>query len=278
MSGFSAQWLALREPADHRSRNVELASALSAHFLAHDEIEVVDLGCGTGSNLRATSELLSRRQTWTLVDYDQALLDAARATLSRWASVKSERAGALELERAGRALSVRFRRADHNAELEAALGNAPDLVTASALFDLCSPKFIKDFANAVGRHRAAFYTVLTYNGIQRFTPRQPADGAMIAAFHAHQMTDKGFGASAGPTAPAHLADAFRLAGYAVQEGDSPWQLGPGDGNLIDELAAGFAAAAGETKQVDAATAAHWVKVKRTGAFVGHTDTLAIPGG
>ena len=65
---------------------------------------------------------------------------------------------------------------------------------------------------------------------------------MVAAFHAHQTTDKGFGRSAGPTAPAHLADAFRLAGFTVQEGDSPWLLGAKDQALVSELAAGFAGA------------------------------------
>ena len=51
MSGFSPEWLALREPIDHRSRNAELASSLSARFQQRSAVEVVDLGCGTGSNL-----------------------------------------------------------------------------------------------------------------------------------------------------------------------------------------------------------------------------------
>jgi hypothetical protein len=55
MSGFSAQWLDLREPVDHRSRNVELGRRLARHFEGWRPITVVDLGCGTGSNLRATA-------------------------------------------------------------------------------------------------------------------------------------------------------------------------------------------------------------------------------
>ena len=120
---------------------------------------------------------------------------------------------------------------------------------------------------------------------KRFTPAGP-DHAQIAAsagmadyfdaFHAHQRTDKGFGAAAGPDAPAVLARAFRAFGYAVSEGDSPWLLGPADQRLVSELASGFADAAGELGAEARATAWDWRSQPRVGAIVGHTDTLALP--
>jgi SAM-dependent methyltransferase len=276
MSGFSPEWLALREPVDHRSRSPELAQALSARFQAQAAVEVVDLGCGTGSNLRATAALLPNAQSWTLVDYDERLLAAARARLQQWADTAEADGEHLALVKGNKQIRVQFRQADLNADLERALGLKPDLVTASALFDLCSVPFIKTFARAVAQRRAVFFTVLTYNGIQRWTPRQPSDNAMIAAFHAHQMTDKGFGLSAGPTAPVHLADAFRVSDYSVLEGDSPWVLAAKDHALVQDLASGFAGAVRETGKVDDKTIDAWARVARTGAEVGHTDTLAIP--
>jgi SAM-dependent methyltransferase len=262
MSGFSADWLALREAADHRARSRELEQTLSARFQTHDSITVVDLGCGTGSNLRATAPLLPERQSWTLVDYDADLLIAARMTLKAWADSASEDGDALELVEDRRRIRVDFRQADLAQDLDGALGGHADLVTASALFDLASPDFIRRFTNT---------------GIQRWVPHRPADNAMASAFHRHQMRDKGLGPSAGPTAPAHLADQFRLSDYTVLEGDSPWKLSaPRDAALIAELAKGFAAAVAETGAVDKATIAAWQKVARTGAETGHTDTLAIP--
>jgi SAM-dependent methyltransferase len=276
MSGFSADWLALREPADMRARNGELAAALSARLGQRAHLDVVDLGSGTGSNLRGTAPLLGQSQAWTLVDYDPRLLEAARGALAGWADTSRVVGDRLELTKDGRRITVAFRQADLARDLAAGLGEGADLVTASALFDLASPAFIRGFAGEVAQRRAVFYTVLTYNGIQRWTPRHPADNQMVAAFHGHQMRDKGFGPSAGPTAPAHLADAFRLAGYSVAEGDSPWLLSSRDAALVEELARGYLSAVLETGRIDPATLAAWGKVARTGAEVGHTDTLAVP--
>ncbi len=276
MSGFDARWLDLREPVDHRSRNEQLARALARHFAGRTATSILDLGCGTGSNLRATAPLLGAVQHWTLVDHDRALLEAAIQRLSSWADTAECRGTELALSKGGKQILVLLRRADLWRDLEDVFAARADLVTASALFDLGSADFIAEVAAAVARSRAAFYTVLTYNGAQRWTPKHEADPAMAAAFRRHQAGDKGFGAAAGPMAPALLAAAFDAAGYWVRDGDSGWRLEAGDEALIAELAAGFAAAVRETELVPPAKVADWQTVARTGALVGHTDTLALP--
>jgi SAM-dependent methyltransferase len=276
MSGFAPEWLDLREGVDHRSRNQKLAGALAKHFDGWRPITVVDLGCGTGSNLRATAPLLGPEQHWTLVDNDQRLLDAAAERLIAWADGADRKGSTLALFKGAKRIDVEFRRADLAGDLEGALGPSANLVTASALFDLVSAEFIARLAAAVAARKSAFYTVLTYDGDQRWMPEHEADAALVAAFNAHQRRDKGFGPAAGPDAPDALSEAFVAAGYTVQEGDSAWRLDGGDAALIAELAAGFADAARETGQVDAPTIAAWRTVIRTGAVVGHTDTLALP--
>jgi SAM-dependent methyltransferase len=275
MSGFDARWLDLREPVDHRSRNEELARALSRHCAGRSNA-VLDLGCGTGSNLRATAPLLGAVQHWTLVDHDRALLDAAIQRLSAWADTAECRGAELALSKGGKQILVRLRPADLGRDLDDLFATGADLVTASALFDLASADFIAEVAAAVARRRASFYTVLTYNGAQRWTPKHEADAAMASAFRRHQVGDKGFGAAAGPMAPGLLAAAFDAAGYWVSDGDSGWRLEAGEEALIAELEAGFAAAVRETGLVPEAKVADWLAVGRTGALVGHTDTLALP--
>ena len=276
MSGFSAAWLDLREAVDHRSRNRAIGHALAKHFDGWRPISVVDLGCGTGSNLRATAPLLGPEQHWTLVDHEQALLDAAVERLTAWADGADRKDNLLVLFKGAKRISIEFRRADLARDLDGALGAGAHLVTASALFDLVSADFIAAFAVAVARRKAAFFTVLTYDGNQRWTPEHEADAALAEAFNAHQKTDKGFGAAAGPDAPDLLSDAFTAAGYAVTEADSAWRLEAGDAALIAELAAGFAGAVRETELVASAVVDAWSRIARTSAVVGHADTLALP--
>src|ERR1700682_4004771 len=85
MSGFSPDWLALRETVDHRSRDQALLSKLAARFENRKDIFVVDLGAGAGSNLRAVAPALPARQRWILIDHDPALLAAAFEAIAEWA-------------------------------------------------------------------------------------------------------------------------------------------------------------------------------------------------
>ncbi|HEX2555184.1 MAG TPA: class I SAM-dependent methyltransferase [Microvirga sp.] len=276
MTGFSADWLALREPADHHARDPALVAALAGH-LPGRTVRVTDLGCGTGSNLRALAPHLGPAQHWHLVDHDPALLAAARARLSDWADAAAADGADLVLRAGDRTIRVSFGQADLARDPAAALGASPDLVTAAALFDLVSEAWIASFAAAVAERRALFYTALTYDGAERWEPPHPADAAMLAAFHAHQAGDKGFGPSAGPGATAALRAAFEARGYRVRTGDSPWRLG--DGSLLRELAKGAAAAVRETGQVPEAVIEDWLKARLAAAActIGHTDLLALPG-
>jgi SAM-dependent methyltransferase len=274
--GFDPTWLDLREPVDHRSRSEELARMLTRHFGRRASISVLDMGCGTGSNLRATAPLLGAEQHWSLVDSDEELLKAAIVRLSAWASSSERNGSCLRLMKNGKRIAVRFICADLASSLDRVLEPGADLYTASALFDLVSDDFIVDLAAEVARRRAAFFAVLTYNGLQRWTPKHEADSTLVSAFRSHQGRDKGFGPAAGPIAPALLATAFDAAGYMVSEGDSAWRLASGDEPLIEALAAGFAAAVRETRLVPEDKLAHWRSVSHTAALVGHTDTLALP--
>ena len=80
MAGFSADWLALREPADHAARSVDLTRAVLDALPRDRPLRVLDLAAGTGSNLRYLSGAVPERsgrgraRQWLLVDHDPALL------------------------------------------------------------------------------------------------------------------------------------------------------------------------------------------------------------
>src|SRR5688572_30207482 len=90
-STFSPTWLDLREPLDASSRAVHLVGMLSQARSMQEvqtRVDVLDLGSGTGANLRYLAPLLGR-QSWRLIDRDDALLRGARRRLMEWAAVRN---------------------------------------------------------------------------------------------------------------------------------------------------------------------------------------------
>lgn len=60
MSGFSVDWLALREPFDLSARNVAVRDRVSHHVASLSRVTLTDLASGTGSTLGALGPHLPR--------------------------------------------------------------------------------------------------------------------------------------------------------------------------------------------------------------------------
>ncbi len=263
MSGFSADWLALREPFDLRARSPMVLDAVAGFFERRHSVRVIDLACGTGSTLRALSPRLPLRQSWTLVDNDPNLLAVAMST--------------------NQDVSVTVVARDLSDDPEAALGEAVDLVTTSALLDLVSDAWLHRVAIAVAARAIPFYAALSYDGRVAFTPPDPVDAAVVAAVNAHQRTDKGFGAALGPAAADVALTCFAALGYAVIQGASDWQIGPEHRDMQTQLVDGWARAAREIGSLSAKDITEWlarrramIAAGRSSLLVGHVDVFAVP--
>jgi methyltransferase family protein len=260
MSGFSAQWLALREPYDQAARNRMVLDEVAIAFA--DTVAVTDLGCGTGSTLRAVSPRLPAQQTWRLVDNDDALLAVA---------AKMGPSG----------VSVTTVAADLAGDVERALGDC-DLVTTSALLDLVSAAWLDRLVAAMLRRSRPLYAALSYDGTVTLTPSGRHDATVIAAVNRHQLTDKGFGPALGPNAARAAPERFCRAGFAVTQGPSDWCFAGDDRDMQMQLLDGWAGAAREIG-VAAAVLDEWlaerrdhVTAGRSRMRVGHIDFFASP--
>lgn len=252
---FVLEWLDLREPADHAARDGGLLDAAADFLTAAEAPLAVDLGAGSGSTLRAFGERAAGAR-WRLVDRDRGLLAAA-------------------VERGGSGVEVV--EADLLGVDALPLAGAR-LVTASALFDLVSAAWVERFVDRLAAEGIGLYAALSYDGAVVWDPELPEDGAVLAAFNAHQRGDKGFGPALGPEGGRHLARVLAGRGFSVAMAASPWRLGPGERELQAALAEGIAAAVGER-------AAAWGQARREAAMagvssctVGHVDVLALPEG
>jgi hypothetical protein len=279
MEAFSAEWLALREPADHAARATRLVTLVVNALATYSPpaVTVVDLGAGTGSNLRYLSRRLPFAQRWTLVDHDPRLLNKATRD---W-----ELAGeSVPHNVTVRAKPADLARLDESAFAGAAAGEpqAPLLVTASALLDLTSVEWLQRLATSCRALHAVALFALTYDGRISCEPPDPADEMVRALVDRHQRTDKGFGPAAGPGAVAAAAAAFEREGYAVYRARSDWKLGAESHALQQQLVSGWGLAAAALSPADSTAITEWL-VRRRAAIangrsrivVGHEDMVCL---
>jgi Methyltransferase domain len=267
MSGFSPEWLALREPYDARARSPAVLDAVVALLKGCPSVRIVDLACGTGSTLRALSFRLPAQQNWRLADNDLSLL--ARATaMARPAGV-----------------TVTAVPLDLNRDLEVVLDGPVDLITASALLDLVSEAWLERLAVETAARSIPVYAALSYDGRIELDPADPFDAAIFAAVNAHQRTDKGFGPAFGPTAASFAIARFESLGYFVMHDASDWVIGPDDRDIQMEIFAGWASAGREIGDLPLADTIGWltrrrdtVAAGRSSIRVGHIDVFARPMG
>ncbi|MHA7878607.1 MAG: methyltransferase domain-containing protein [Saccharospirillum sp.] len=270
MSGFSIDWLDLREPADHRARDRALLER-ALQWLADrsgnpDPSLVADLGAGTGSTLRALSTAMPSRLSWRLVDHDPTLL----------AEAKRRHGDAHRLETVCTDLTHA-----QNWPLEGAR-----LVTASALLDLVSEGFVESLAHRLQRQGQAapvgVYAALNYDGSTQWTPAHPLDQTVLDAFNRDQQRDKGFGPALGPAAAPRARQQFEAAGFSLHTAPSPWVLGCDDQPLVAALIDGIAGAVAGSPGIEPSALEDWRRFRQsqraTGTcVVGHTDVLALSG-
>jgi hypothetical protein len=260
---FSLQWLALREPYDRAARNPAVLEAVRAAFADWPAVRVADLGCGTGSTMRAVAPLLPAGQTWRLVDNDIALLETATETTPAMHEVTTAHFDLAE-------------------DLGRAIADDTDLVTTSALLDLVSAEWLERLVSSLSVSGRPLYAGLSFDGRVDLTPACRGDAAIIAAVNLHQLTDKGFGPALGPRGGAAAVAALQAEGFVIAQGASDWVFGPADDAIQREMLAGWAGAAGDMGiapgLLDAWLAerrAH-VAARRSEMRVGHLDFFAAP--
>jgi hypothetical protein len=228
---------------------------------------ILDLGTGSGSNIKYLAPKLGGEQEWLAVDKDPALLvEAAAASASIAPGVH-----------------VETRALDLGALDSPEIFEGRQLVTASALLDLVSEHWIRVVAAACRRVGACVLFTVTYNGRNECDPPDPDDAMVFDLFNRHQLTDKGLaGTAAGPYATEVARRAFNDLGFDVRLEPSDWQIDRSEPELQRQLIEGWAHAATEIAPAEAESIKAWKQRRldhlaagRSRIVVGHYDLSAI---
>ncbi|MCL7929840.1 glycosyltransferase [Halomonas llamarensis] len=282
---FAADWLALREPVDAKARSQHLVD-LAATWLMTDRpsarrkpLEIVDLGCGRGSNVCFLAPFWHGPQHWQLIDHDPVLLQQAR---KRCAVLRDGDSQSVTVKTLTCSLT----------ELSSRWPVQADVISASALLDLVSAEWLDVLVARCAEYRQALLIALSITGEWHLTDardaplKDPDDAYIHALFNAHQQRDKGFGAALGGRAHCELVKRLNAAGFYVEEAASPWRLKAGQAEhtaLLHPLIDGWAQAAIEQapearERINAWRAQRLAQVEAgdLGAFVDHRDMWARP--
>jgi hypothetical protein len=281
--GFSAAWLARREPFDRAARSAALADRLAAALPGRPRL--LELGAGAGSLFRWLAPRIGRAQAWTLLDADGDLLAHGLDRTADWAKRRgwtaSSPSGALIVHAPGGAWRIESRVADFAAGPEALPLAGHDAVVCSALMDLVSAAWARAFARALS---VPFLACLTVDGRDRFIPGLAGDRLVARGFARHMRRDKGFGPAMGQAAAATLARLLGEAGFTVATAPSDWLIPRIATAMLADMVDGHASAAAEALPAASARIAAWraarlsaVAAGRLGIVIGHRDLLALPG-
>ncbi|MBS0347577.1 MAG: class I SAM-dependent methyltransferase [Proteobacteria bacterium] len=289
MTGFSADWLRLREPIDRQARSPALAHGLAAALRrqAAGPLRIVDLAAGSGANFRVLAPLLGGDQNWLLVDHDPALLTAQRAEIVDWATRHGWRWTAdgehIAVDTGLARWTVRGQGLDLASELEALERIPFDGLVTTAFLDLVSATWLDRLGKLLARLRRPLLATLTVDGRRAWHPPHPADAPVLAGFQRHQGVDKGFGPSLANEAVAHLAACLASHGHRVTTARSDWRIGASQPDMLRYLLDEAAAVARAADPAAERWITSWATERQAqldggllALEVGHLDLLALP--
>jgi trans-aconitate methyltransferase len=265
----SAEWLALREPADAAARDRDLADDLRRYLPATGPMVIHDLGCGTGSMGRWLAPLLPGPQRWVLHDRDANLLEVATANPPGPAAD-------------GSVVTLETKQSDINGLGDGEVDDAT-LITASALLDMLTADELRGLADLCTAAACSALLTLSVTGRVELAPADALDRRVEAAFNAHQRRTTQRGALLGPDAPEVAVRQFGRRGAEVVVRSSPWRLDASDADLIAEWFEGWLWAACEQEPELGAQTNSYKRRRLAEAAAGqlevtvdHADLLVLP--
>ena len=174
MHKFDNSWLFKREKIDNLSKNKLIIQKINKSLKNLNEINIIDLGTGTGSNFRYLSKKIKyNNQSWTLMDISKSSLKEARTNT--------------QINRKIKIISIKNHDVVKN--IYTTDFNNYDVVTGSAFLDIMPKKWFKSFHFRNVNTKIVYFSI-NYDGYFNFFPKHNLDNSVVNLFNSDQKSKK----------------------------------------------------------------------------------------
>jgi hypothetical protein len=223
----SIHWHDERFKYDCEARNQKVEQACFHHFYGKNEMTIVDLGSGTGSNCLYFFEKFSSQQDWIFIEKDEKISQYALNRLGIEADKKgyevTHGVNSLVLKKEDRNIKIKYITDSFLNLVDLVDLDKVDLVMASAVFDLISFSQFVDFGSVLLEKNLPLLTTLNYAEMN-FNSDAPSDVVFIEKYESFMNRPQEFGKAMGKKCPRILVDFFQKQETKVEYGPSIWKL------------------------------------------------------
>ena len=223
----SIHWHDERFKFDCEARNQKVEQACFHHFYGKNEITIVDLGSGTGSNCLYFFEKFPSQQNWIFIEQEEKISQYALNRLGIEADKKgyevTHGTDSLVLKKEKRNINIKYVTDSFLNLVDVVDLDKVDLVMASAVFDLISFTQFVDFGSVLLEKKLPLLTTLNYAEMN-FNSDTPTDVVFIEKYESFMNRPQEFGKAMGKKCPRILVDFFQKQEAKIEYGPSIWKL------------------------------------------------------
>lgn len=235
---FDPNWLETRYRFDSSARKNSTEKKMLNHFSSHGNINILDIGAGTGNNVRYYSPFLPQNQSWLLLDSDPLLNSQSLVLLSQWAKKNhwpyqlSE--NELQFQISTKTITVK-KKLGSLLELNKIIDLAKvNLITANAVFDLFSSLQWKIFLNQLTPFSLPLLATLNYSEMS-FFPFCKINQKYIHLYNDHMTRKQKFGKAMGASCAQEMSDILTQYNYNTITEQSNWIIDPKENIMLNFL-------------------------------------------
>lgn len=226
IENFDRDWLNERYPFDVAARDKSLETKVLSDLRTNENLVLVDVGAGTGSNTLYFVEKLPQSQHWWLVEQNEALRDATFRRLKDFAAYHkyefTKKKHTVTIKTPTKVIKVTVLTDSLFNLAQLVPLKKVDLVMANAVFDLFTKVQLEKWVALLQQHQLPFYTTLTYQSMA-FQPEDTFDSTFIDLYNQHMERPQESGRAMGKNAANHLV-ALLQKNREVATAESTWHV------------------------------------------------------